>query len=123
MAYSPQNSSTAATTPRAQNSQPMGFLAGKRGATTAPRVEKPTAMTASSAHSSKTGAPGSASRLRTNRSSPVAARAKETAHKDHESHAAPLVPLLLVSRFRANRGVPFRQFRRPHATGNARATH
>src|ERR687894_3110715 len=113
MAYSPQNSSTAATTPRAQNSQPLGLRAGKRGATRAPSPEKPTATTASSAHSSTTGAPGSASRLRTNRSSPVAARAKETAHKDHESHAASLVPLPLVSRPRANRGLPLSLVRAP----------
>src|SRR5215217_2473576 len=73
-----------------QKSQPMGFLAGKRGATMAPSVEKPTATTASSAHCSKTGAPGSATRLRARRNSPSAARARETAHMYQASQAAPL---------------------------------
>src|SRR5829696_7756545 len=74
----------------AQKSQPMGFLAGKRGATMAPSVEKPTATKASSAHCSKTGRPGSATRLRARRNSPSAARARETAHMYQASQAAPL---------------------------------
>src|SRR5215211_516105 len=74
----------------AQKSQPMEFLAGKRGATMAPSAEKPTATTASSAHCSKTGAPGSATRLQTSRNSPSAARARETAHMYQASQAASL---------------------------------
>jgi hypothetical protein len=38
----------------------MGLSGGKRGATMAPSVEKPTAITASSAHSSKIGTVGPA---------------------------------------------------------------
>jgi hypothetical protein len=81
----------------------MGFLGGKRGATMAPSVEKPTAITASSAHCAKTGTPGRASRLRTNRSSPPAARAKETAHMYQDSQAASLGLLALVPRLGSTR--------------------
>jgi hypothetical protein len=74
----------------AQKSQAMGFLGGKRGATTAPSVEKPTATTASSAHCSKTGMLRYASRLRTNNSNPSAVSTKETAHIYQASHPASL---------------------------------
>src|SRR5215218_1258854 len=100
----------------------MGFWGGKRGATMAPSVEKPTAITASSAHSSKTGTPGSAARLRTNRSSPAAASATETAHMYHDSHAASLGLLPLLSRRVSNRGVPlplYRPARYQYWEGNA----
>jgi hypothetical protein len=66
----------------------MAFFGGKRGATTAPSVEKPTAMTASSAHCSKSGTPGRASRLMTNNSSPAAARTRDTAHEVQASQVA-----------------------------------
>src|SRR5215218_9804228 len=83
----------------------MELLWGKRGATAAPSVEKPTAITASSAHWAKTGTPGRACWLRTNRSSPAAARARETAHMHHDSQAALLGLLPLRWRPRSNRGV------------------
>src|SRR5215211_1493085 len=71
----------------AQKSQPMGFLAGKRGATMAPSIEKPTATTVSSAHCSKTGTPG-CSRLTSRRTSPRPAKAKERKHMYQASQTA-----------------------------------
>jgi hypothetical protein len=73
----------------------------------APSVEKPTAITASSAHSSKTGTLARASLLRTNRSNPTVASAKETAHTLHESQAALFGLLPPLSRAVSNRRVPF----------------
>src|SRR5918997_1317450 len=91
----------------AQKSQPMGFLTGKRGATMAPSVEKLTATTASSAHWSKTGAPGSATRLQTRRNSPSAAKSRESAHMYQASQVASLERIPAASYCRMDNRLAF----------------
>ena len=88
----------------------------------APSVEKPTAMTASSAHCAKRGMPGRASRLMTNKSSPAVASVKETAHMYHDSQTASLGLLLPLSRPGSKRSVLF-SCTGLHATSIAQVMH
>src|SRR3954467_8585078 len=67
----------------------MGLREGKRGATMAPTVEKPTAITEFSTHSSNTGTPRCAWLKASNRM-PSAVSAKETAHVYQASQVASL---------------------------------